>query len=193
MRKYLMTATLLAGIGATGMAFAGDDCRVPKADWQPREAVQAMAEKQGWTLRRIETDDGCYEIKGTDAQGREIEAKLDPATLAVVKMQYDDGDCRVPMADWQPREAVQAMAEKQGWTVRRIKTDDGCYEIKGRDAQGRQIEVKLDPATLDVVEWEYDDDDDDYRGSGNNAAPTGTVAPPANGLFSPGARPVVEQ
>ncbi|MCI2395714.1 PepSY domain-containing protein [Aliiroseovarius sp. N1F302] len=85
------------------------------------------------------------------------------------------------------------MAEKQGWTVRRIKTDDGCYEIKGRDAQGRQIEVKLDPATLDVVEWEYDDDDDDYRGSGNNAAPTGTVAPPANGLFSPGARPVVEQ
>ncbi|SFU21064.1 PepSY domain-containing protein [Sedimentitalea nanhaiensis] len=108
----------------------------------------------------------------------------------------DDDDCRVPMADWQPREAVQAMAEAQGWTVRRIKTDDGCYEIKGRDATGREIEVKVDPATLAVVEFEYEDDDDDdddhYRGGGN-AAPAGSVEPPANGLFTPGTAPVVEQ
>lgn len=106
----------------------------------------------------------------------------------------DDDDCRVPMADWQPREAVQKMAEAQGWTVRRIKTDDGCYEIKGRDAQGREIEVKVDPATLAIVEMEYDDDDDDdddRRDPGMNQAPTGTVQPPANGLFVPGGKPGV--
>ncbi len=106
----------------------------------------------------------------------------------------DDDDCRVPMADWQPREAVQQMAEDQGWTVRRIKTDDGCYEIKGRDASGREIEVKVDPATLAIVEFEYeDDDDDDDYGSRNIAAPAGSVEPPANGLFTPGTAPVVEQ
>ena len=106
----------------------------------------------------------------------------------------DDDDCRVPMADWQPREAVQAMAEAQGWTVRRIKTDDGCYEIKGRDAQGREIEVKVDPATLAVVEFEYEDDDDDdhKRKDGKAPAAAGTVAPPANGLITPGTKPVVE-
>tara|TARA_R110000787_G_scaffold225126_1_gene333102 strand:+ start:435 stop:821 length:387 start_codon:yes stop_codon:yes gene_type:complete len=106
----------------------------------------------------------------------------------------DDNDCRVPMADWQPRGAVQQMAEAQGWTVRRIKTDDGCYEIKGRDASGREIEVKVDPATLAVVKFEYedDDDDDDYRGRGN-AAPAGSGKPPANGLFTPGTAPVVQQ
>lgn len=103
----------------------------------------------------------------------------------------DDDDCRVPMADWQPREAVQKMAEAQGWTVRRIKTDDGCYEIKGRDAQGREIEVKVDPATLAIVEMEYDDDDDDRRGRDMNQAPTGTGQPPANGLFVPGSKPGV--
>ncbi len=192
MRKYLMMATLLASFGAAGMAFADDDCRVPEADWQPREAVQALAEKQGWTLRKIGTDDGCYEVKGQDAQGREVKAKLDPATLATVKVKYGDGDCRVPMADWQPREAVQAMAETQGWTVRRIKTDDGCYEVKGRDAQGRRIEVKLDPATLALVEMEYEDDDDDDRDRGANPAPAGTKQAPANGLFTPGSKPVVE-
>lgn len=191
MRKYLMTATLLASFGAAGMAFAGDDCRVPKPNWQPREAVQAMAEKQGWTLRKIETDDGCYEIKGLDNQGREIEAKLHPATLAIVKLKYGDGECRVPMADWQPLDAVQAMAKAQGWTVRRIMTDDGCYEVKGRDAEGRKIEVKLDPATLAVVEMEYDDDDDDDA-RGMAPTPAGTIQPPANGLFTPGSKPVVE-
>jgi hypothetical protein len=68
-----------------------------------------------------------------------------------------DDDCTVPMAQWQPRAAVQTMAEAKGWSVRRIKIDDGCYEIKGRDAQGRAIEVKVDPATLDIVEFEFDD------------------------------------
>ncbi|MDO9524565.1 MAG: PepSY domain-containing protein [Gemmobacter sp.] len=69
----------------------------------------------------------------------------------------DDDDCIAPMAQWQPRESVQRMAEAQGWTVARIKIDDGCYEIKGRDAKGRKIEVKVDPGTLAIVEMEYED------------------------------------
>jgi hypothetical protein len=44
-----------------------------------------------------------------------------------------DDDCFVPMADWQPRDAVARLAEGNGWSVRRIKIDDGCYEIDGRD------------------------------------------------------------
>ncbi|KFE33359.1 MAG: PepSY domain-containing protein [Desulfomicrobium sp.] len=70
-----------------------------------------------------------------------------------------DDDCFVPMADWQPREAVAEFATRQGWEVRRIKIDDGCYEIDGRDATGRAIEVKLHPGTLQIVEFEFEDDD----------------------------------
>ena len=79
------------------------------------------------------------------------------AALAAGTAARADQDCTVPMADWQPRAAVQRMAEAQGWTVRRIKIDDGCYELRGRDAKGRAIEVKVDPATLEIVEFEYDD------------------------------------
>jgi hypothetical protein len=71
-----------------------------------------------------------------------------------------DDDCFVPMADWQPREAVAEFAIAQGWEVRRIKIDDGCYEIDGRDATGRAIEVKLHPGTLQIVEFEFEDDND---------------------------------
>lgn len=109
----------------------------------------------------------------------------------------DDDDCTVPMTDWQPRDAVQKMAEAQGWVVRRIKTDDGCYEIKGRDANGREIEVKVDPGSLAIVDIEYEDDDDGDGddgdgGAGRTAAPAGTSSPPDNGLFTNGSTPKVE-
>jgi hypothetical protein len=71
-----------------------------------------------------------------------------------------EDDCFVPMANWQPREAVARLADEKGWTVRRIKIDDGCYEIDGSDAEGRRIEVTVHPATLQVIEIEYEDDRD---------------------------------
>jgi hypothetical protein len=76
-----------------------------------------------------------------------------PATAALA-----DDDCFVPMAEWQPREAVARLAEENGWTVRRIKIDDGCYEIDGSDAAGRRIEVTIHPATLQVIDLEHEDD-----------------------------------
>lgn len=71
--------------------------------------------------------------------------------LAATAVRADDIICRVPMADWQPREAVQALVEGQGLTVRRIKIDDGCYQVHARDGQGRDVKLMLDPATLQVV------------------------------------------
>ena len=80
------------------------------------------------------------------------------ALLATGGVARADDDCVVPMADWQPRAAVQALAQANHWSVRRIKIDDGCYEVEGRDAQGRRFEVKLHPATLAVIEYETGDD-----------------------------------
>ena len=81
-----------------------------------------------------------------------------------------DDDCFVPMADWQPREAVAEFAVAQGWAIRRIRIDDGCYEIDGRDAQGRAIEVKLHPGTLQIVEFEFEDEESGpgRKGQDNN-------------------------
>jgi len=50
--------------------------------------------------------------------------------------------------------------------VRRIKIDDGCYEIDGRDANGRRIEVTVHPGTLQVIKVDYEDEDDDRRRTG---------------------------
>src|SRR5690606_38247336 len=75
-------------------ATADDDCDVPIERWQTREAVTAMARQQGWDLKRVKIDGGCYEISGEDAEGRAFKAKLDPATLEVLKIKYRRRDDR---------------------------------------------------------------------------------------------------
>lgn len=86
----LWTGAFLAGTMAAAAAWAGDDCTVPMADWQPRTAVEALADARGWTIRRLGIDDGCYEIDGWDSDGRAVEIKLDPGTLAVVELDFED-------------------------------------------------------------------------------------------------------
>jgi hypothetical protein len=82
-----------------------------------------------------------------------------------------DDDCDDPVAKWQPRENLRQKLEADGWTVFRIKVDDGCYEVKGRDPSGRRVEAEYSPATFKLMEMEREDDDDhddddDHRGKG---------------------------
>jgi hypothetical protein len=72
-------------------AWAGKDCDAPAESWQPRSAVHALAQRNGWQVEKLKIDDGCYEIKGRDADGRRLKAKLDPATLEVVDLKREDG------------------------------------------------------------------------------------------------------
>jgi hypothetical protein len=64
--------------------------------------------------------------------------------------------CFVPMSEWQPRAAVAQLAKDKGWTVRRIKIDDGCYEIDAKDGDGKNIEATVHPATLELLKVEHE-------------------------------------
>lgn len=72
-------------------------------------------------------------------------------TLLLAERAQAEVRCVVPMTDWQPREAVEKLAATNGWTLRRIKIDDGCYEIVGADAGGHNFDLKLHPGTLAVM------------------------------------------
>ena len=77
---------------AAAPALAGDDCDVPVEQWQSRDSVLHIAAQRGWHVQRLKIDDGCYEIRGRDAQGRAFKATLDPQTLKPVKMKLREGD-----------------------------------------------------------------------------------------------------
>lgn len=97
--------------------------------------------------------------------------------------------CDRPMRDWRPREAVEESARKIGVEVHRIRTDDGCYKIYGRTADGRSIEIEMDPVTLKVLETKYRDParrEDHHGRHGDDLAPSSATRPPqANPLIGP--------
>ncbi|NWN83555.1 MAG: PepSY domain-containing protein [Halomonas sp.] len=81
------------------------------------------------------------------------------ATLTATMTLADD-DCRDTVADWQPRDVLRQKLETKGWEVRRIKVDDGCYEVEGLDQDGNKVEADYTPASLRLrkLEIEYEED-----------------------------------
>lgn len=102
-----------------------------------------------------------------------------------------DDDCNVPLPQWQSRDAVRQMASAQGWQVQRLKIDDGCYEIRGKDAQGRAFKAKVDPGTLEVLKIKHRGHDRER--ARHPAAPAAGSSQPAGAapspLFTPGSAP----
>lgn len=60
--------------------------------------------------------------------------------------------CRRPMVEWQSREAVTTHIAERGIISKRLRIDDGCYEVRGRDDKGNQVKLKVDPASLEILE-----------------------------------------
>jgi hypothetical protein len=89
------------------------------------------------------------------------------------------------------------MVEGFGWNVRRVKVEDGCYEVSGRDADGNEVKAKLDPGTLALVKLEVafrpGADTSRYVTGGRTTAPAPApqTTPPANRPLNNGARPSV--
>lgn len=67
---------------------------------------------------------------------------------------FADNDCTRPMDEWQPREAVVASVSAKGITPDRLRIDDGCYKVHGRDSDGNLIKLKIDPSTLSIMKLE---------------------------------------
>ena len=67
--------------GATGLATCDSG---PKSGWQPQEKLEKMLTDQGWKIRRIKEDGGCYEVYALNDKGERVEAYFHPVTLAPV-------------------------------------------------------------------------------------------------------------
>lgn len=59
--------------------------------------------------------------------------------------------CHVPMADWQPKQALEDKLKAEGWSIHRIKSDDGCYVVRARRADGQRVKATFAPDTLTLI------------------------------------------
>ena len=92
MKSLTLCVLLLCGLLLSTSVWADTECTVPVANWQSREALRKHLEEQGLQVQRIKIDDGCYEVRGIDAQGNRFKAKYAPDTLKTLKLETkDDG------------------------------------------------------------------------------------------------------
>jgi hypothetical protein len=91
-RRVTSRIALTVLIAAVQPAWAGRKCDAPPETWQPRSAVSALAERNGWHVERLKVDDGCYEIRARDAEGRLLKATIDPASLKVIGVKRGHGE-----------------------------------------------------------------------------------------------------
>ena len=83
-RPTLLLLTLLA---TSSTAFAGTDkCKAgPKDQWQPMAALEKKLTAEGWKIKKAKIDDGCYEVYGTDPQGKQAEIHFHPKTFDAIR------------------------------------------------------------------------------------------------------------
>lgn len=92
MNPWKITPWILAGslaafqAQATGLATCDSG---PEEGWQKQEVLEQRLEDQGWTVRRIKVDGGCYEVYALDAEGQRVEAYFHPVTLEPVPTDTD--------------------------------------------------------------------------------------------------------
>lgn len=88
MHKTLIALSLALVLGAVAPAIASEDARcgnTPRDKWLPEATIKTKVSDLGYEVRKIEADDGCYEVKGVDKNGAKVKLYLNPATGEVVK------------------------------------------------------------------------------------------------------------
>lgn len=88
--------TMLAGTSvalySTGALADDDYCNVPSADWKTTDELKAKLTAEGWDVRKIKEDDGCFEAYAITADGKKVEAYFNPATFELAKLEEEGDD-----------------------------------------------------------------------------------------------------
>ena len=83
----MKTAILLTSILlAAPMSFAKKSCTdQPKDKWMSEDAFKKMVEAQGYTIKKFKQPGTCYEIYGTNKEGKKVEIYFNPVDGSVSK------------------------------------------------------------------------------------------------------------
>ncbi len=147
--RALVLALSLAAAGAAS-AQATAPQTAPENATMTAAQVRAALTQGGYTdIHDVEFKEGVWKADATDADGRKIDVRLDPATGRI----YPEtaGATRLGEAD------IRARLTAEGYTkIRDVKFDDGLWEAEADTAQGQRVDLKLDPEDGRIVSQSRD-------------------------------------
>lgn len=66
-------------------------------------------------------------------------------------------DCKVhPKSEWASEDTLKQALADEGYTIKKFKVDGNCYEIYGRNKEGKKVEIYFDTKTLEIVKAEVE-------------------------------------
>ncbi|WP_206862304.1 PepSY domain-containing protein [Lysobacter changpingensis] len=143
MKKTLM---LIALLPAMGVAFAQN-----AAPTEPltQAQVRTRLTEQGYTnINDVKFEDGVWKADARSAEGERVDLRLDAKTGQVYP---DQQVANLGEAD------VRARLSAAGYTnVHDVDYEDGIWNAEADDPSGRDVELKIDPATGKIIGKEKD-------------------------------------
>lgn len=82
--RFLISAAMLATVALAAPASATGviKCNAgPESGWKSSDALKTKLTKEGWKIRLVKPDGGCYEVYGTTPKAERVEAYFHPVTL----------------------------------------------------------------------------------------------------------------
>lgn len=139
--KKIAILTLALAAGASGTAFAQDALT--------EQDVRASLTEQGYTkVNDVEFEDGVWKADARSADGNRMEVRIDPATG---KVYPNTQVAQLSEAD------VRAQLAAAGYVnVHDVDYEDGIWNAEADDPEGKDVELKIDPATGKVIGTEKD-------------------------------------
>ena len=78
----LFSALTILAVAAASPAFAEGKCTsAPKSKWQPKSALESQLQADGYKVRQIKVEGGCYEVYATDKDGKRANMAYNAETL----------------------------------------------------------------------------------------------------------------
>ncbi|MGJ4730325.1 PepSY domain-containing protein [Luteimonas sp. SDU101] len=127
---------------ATVMLLAG----APAMAQEPLTAaeVRSKLEAQGYThINDVEFDDGVWTADARSADGNRVELSIDPKTGNVYP---DEQVANLGEDDVKARLAAAGYAN-----VHDVEFENGVWKAEAEDAQGKDVELRMDPTTGEVI------------------------------------------
>jgi hypothetical protein len=87
MIKLIALATALTFFTLTGAAQATGLMTCKSGDrstWKSQQELTRKISADGWKVRHVKVDGGCYEVYGTSPKGQRVEAYFHPVSLELL-------------------------------------------------------------------------------------------------------------
>lgn len=82
-------ATIVAfGLGNSAFASSYECDSGPESEWKSKDEAKAFVLSEGYEVRKIKTEGGCYEVYAKK-NGKRLELFINPSTLEIEKIEED--------------------------------------------------------------------------------------------------------